>query len=239
MTAFELLVAAASVFGGIVATLAGFGIGSVITPLLAARLGMKLAVAAVAIPHVVGTALRFWFLRKSIDRRVMLSFGVTSALGGLAGAVLHAFIASRALALLLAVLLIFAGVTGLLRVNIRFGRRGAWVAGAVSGMLGGLVGNQGGIRAGAMFGFDVPKEAFIATSTAVALFVDGMRVPVYLATQGRELVGIWPVVLAATIGVVLGTFAGRAILGRLSEATFKRVVSVLLIGLGISMIFIA
>lgn len=239
MTLFELLVAAASLLGGIVATLAGFGIGSVITPLLAARYGMKLAVAAVAIPHVVGTALRFWFLRKSIDRRVMLSFGVTSALGGLAGAVLHAYIASRALALLLAALLIFAGVTGLLGITIRFGRRGAWVAGALSGMLGGLVGNQGGIRAGAMLGFDVPKEAFIATATAVALFVDGMRVPVYLTTQGRQLVAIWPAVAAATIGVVAGTFAGRAILGRLSETTFRRVVSALLIGLGVSMIFIA
>jgi uncharacterized membrane protein YfcA len=239
VTAFELLVAAASAIGGIVATLAGFGIGSVITPLLAARLGMKVAVAAVAIPHVIGTALRFWFLRKSIDRRVMLSFGVTSALGGLAGALLHAFFTSRALALLLAALLIFAGVTGLLGITLRFGRRGAWIAGALSGMLGGLVGNQGGIRAGAMLGFDVPKEAFIATSTAVALFVDGMRVPVYLATQGRELLAIWPLVLVATIGVVLGTFAGRAILGRLSEETFKRVVSVLLIALGVSMLFIA
>lgn len=69
----------------------------------------------------------------------------------------------------------------------------------------------------------------------MALFVDGMRVPVYLATQGRELLAVWPLVLAATIGVLLGTFAGRAILGRLSEEMFKKVVSVLLIGLGISM----
>lgn len=236
---FELLVAAASATGGVIATLAGFGIGSVITPLLAARYGMKLAVAAVAIPHVIGTALRFWFLRKSLDRRVMLSFGVTSAAGGLAGALLHARLGGRSLALLLAALLIFAGVTGLLGITIRFGRRGAWVAGALSGMLGGLVGNQGGIRAGAMIGFDVRKEAFIATSTAVALFVDGLRVPVYLVTHGRELVAIWPVVLVATVGVVIGTIAGRAILGRLSEAAFKRVVSVLLIGLGVAMIVIA
>jgi uncharacterized protein len=236
---FELLVAAASAFGGIVAMLSGFGIGSVITPLLAMRYGMKLAVAAVAIPHVIGTAVRFWFLRKSLDRRVMLTFGLTSAVGGLAGALLHARFSGRALALLMAALLIFAGVTGLLGITLRFGRRGAWVAGALSGMLGGLVGNQGGIRAGAMLGFNVPKEAFIATATAVALVVDGMRVPVYLATQGRELVAMWPVIAVATVGVVIGTIAGRSILGKLSEAAFKRVVSVLLIGLGISMIFVA
>ena len=236
---FELIVALASAIGAIVATLAGFGIGSIITPLLAVRYGMKLAVAAVAIPHVVGTGLRFWFLRKSLDRRVLLSFGLPSALGGLTGALLHARLGGRALGYLLAALLIFAGVTGLLGITIRFGRRTAWFAGALSGMLGGLVGNQGGIRAGAMMGFDVPKEAFVATATAVGLFVDGMRVPVYLYTQGRELLTIWPVVLVATVGVVIGTIAGRAILGRLSEAAFKRVVSVLLIGLGVSMIFIA
>jgi len=236
---FELIVAIASAFGGIVAALAGFGIGSVITPLLAARYGMRVAVAAVAIPHVVGTALRFWFLRRSLDRRVLLSFGLPSAIGGLTGALLHSRIGGRALGLLLAVLLIFAGVTGLLGITLRFGRRSAWLAGALSGMLGGLVGNQGGIRAGAMMGFGVPKEAFIATATAVALFVDGMRVPVYLFTHGRELLAIWPVVLMATIGVLAGTIAGRAILGRLSEEAFKRVVSALLIALGISMFFIA
>ena len=235
---FELLVYAASLFGGVVASLAGFGIGSLITPLLAARLGMKLAVAAVAIPHVIGTAVRLWFLRRELDRRVLYSFGLASAAGGLTGALAQIWIGGRALAYLLAALLIFAGVTGLLGINLRFGRRTALAAGALSGLLGGLVGNQGGIRAGAMMGFDVRKEAFVATSTAVALFVDGVRVPVYLVTRGRELLAIWPLVLGSTVAVVLGTLLGRLILGRLSEDVFRRVVSVLVLGLGISMIFI-
>lgn len=236
---FELLVALASLFGGIVASLAGFGIGSLITPLLAARYGMKLAVAMVAIPHVIGTALRFWFLRKSIDRRVLLTFGAASALGGLAGAILHVWIASRVLAYVLAALLIFAGLTGLLGIQLRFGRTGAWIGGALSGLLGGLVGNQGGIRAGAMLGFNVPKEAFVATSTAVALFIDGARLPVYLWSEGRALQTVWPVVTVSAIAVVAGTIVGRAILGRIPEAAFKRVVSGLILGLGILMLFLA
>ena len=39
----------------------------------------------------------------------------------------------------------------------------AWIAGAMSGFLGGLVGNQGGIRTAAMLGFEVPRQAFVAT----------------------------------------------------------------------------
>jgi hypothetical protein len=236
---FEAIVALAAFAGGVVASLAGFGIGSLITPLLAVRYGMHLAVAMVAIPHVVGTAVRFWFLRRSLDRTVLLTFGVTSALGGLTGALLHAWVGGRALAYVLAALLVFAGLTGLFGVQLRFGRGGAWVAGALSGLLGGLVGNQGGIRAGAMLGFDVPKEAFIATATAVALLIDGARVPVYLYTEGAALLGVWRIIAIATVAVVLGTFIGRIVLGRIPEATFKRVVSGLILLLGISMFFIA
>jgi hypothetical protein len=236
---FETLVAVSAFAGAIVASLAGFGVGSIMTPVLAARYGMHLAVAMVAIPHVIGTALRFWFLRKSLDRRVLLTFGVTSALGGLTGAVLHSWIGGRVLAYILTALLIFAGITGLLGIQLRFGRGGAWIAGALSGLLGGLVGNQGGIRAGAMLGFDVPKEAFVATATAVALLIDGARVPVYLYTEGNALLNVWRIIAVATVAVIIGTIAGRAILGRIPEATFKRVVSGLILLLGISMLFVS
>lgn len=235
---FELAVALASFAGGLIAALAGFGIGSIITPLLAMRYGMSLAVPMVAIPHVLGTAIRFWFLRKSLDRHVLMTFGITSALGGLTGAILQIWIGGRVLALILASLLIFAGITGLAGITLRFGRKTAMVAGALSGLLGGLVGNQGGIRAGAMLGYNVSKEAFVATSTAVGLFIDGMRVPVYLLSAGRQLLSVWPTVAIAAVGVVAGTYAGRLVLGRIEEATFKRVVSGLILLLGVSMLFV-
>ena len=238
MTTHDLLVVLASLAGGTIASLAGFGIGSIVTPLLAARYGMKLAVAVVAIPHVIGTAVRFWFLRHDLDRRVLFSFGAASAIGGLTGAVLHYWVASRALQYLLAALLIFAGAMSLFGITLRFGRRAALAAGALSGVLGGLVGNQGGIRAGAMLGFDVRKEAFVATSTAVALLIDGMRVPVYLWTTGRELLTVAPLVVVSTVAVVAGTLLGRLILGRVSEAVFRRLVGALILGLGISLIFV-
>src|SRR5207237_1027899 len=77
------------------------------------RAGTKLAVAAVSVPHLVGTTLRLWRLWPHVDRRVLLSFGVASAAGGLAGALLHVHADSPALAVVLGVLLVFAGVAGL------------------------------------------------------------------------------------------------------------------------------
>ena len=231
---FEIAVAAAAVLAGVVASVAGFGIGSVLTPLLSVALGTKLAVAAVSIPHVAGTAVRFWMLRGRVDRRVFLWFGLTSAAGGLIGALLHADATSRGLAIVLGGLLLFVGVselTGLMR-HVRLGRRAAWIAGAVSGAFGGLVGNQGGIRSAALLAFEGDKETFIATATAVGLIVDGARMPVYLATEWADLRGVWPLIVLATAGVVAGTLVGRRVLSFVPEPVFRRLVAVLLLLLG-------
>ena len=60
---FEFVVFSAAICGGAVASIAGFGIGSVLTPAIASALGAKLAVAAVSIPHAIGTAFRLWRFR--------------------------------------------------------------------------------------------------------------------------------------------------------------------------------
>jgi uncharacterized membrane protein YfcA len=212
----------------------GFGIGSLLTPVLAIKVGTKLAVAAVALPHAIGTAQRFMLLRRHVDWRVVRSFGITSALGGLAGALLQTRSSSRALEIVFGSLLLLAGITeltGWMR-RVHWSRSAAWVAGALSGALGGLVGNQGGIRTAAMLGYDVPKESFVATATAIALFVDTARVPVYLMTQGKQIAGMGVEVLMVSIAVVVGTFLGSRVLARLSQELFRKLLAVLLLALG-------
>ena len=237
---FRIVVAAAAFIAGAIASIAGFGVGSILTPLLSVETGVKIAVAAVSIPHVIGTAVRFWTLRHRVDLHVLKTFGVMSAAGGLAGALLHAYATTSALRYVLAAILMFAGIMGLtgLSDRLRFGRGGAWIAGGVSGLLGGLIGNQGGIRAAAMLAFDVRKEAFVATATAIALIVDGVRMPVYAINEGRSLLAIWPLIAIATIAVVIGTLLGRSILGRIPDAIFKRIVSALILALGLTMLFV-
>src|SRR5688572_11948733 len=136
---FEPLVFAAALFGGVVAAVAGFGIGSMLTPALALQMDARLAVVAVSIPHAIGTAFRFWLLGARVDSKVLWSFGVTSAAGGLAGALLQGRAATPALMVLFGGLLIFTAVaelTGLSR-RMRFEGPLATVAGAASGLLGG------------------------------------------------------------------------------------------------------
>ena len=158
---FELVVFLAGAFGGAVASVAGFGIGSLLTPAIATATGAKLAVAAVSIPHVIGTSIRFWRLRQAVDWTIVRSFGMTSAAGGVAGALLNTYATSRSLALVFGSLLVLAGASQVTGYAGRWRLRGtlAWFGGALSGFFGGLVGNQGGIRTAAMLGFDVEQTA--------------------------------------------------------------------------------
>jgi uncharacterized membrane protein YfcA len=235
---FNLLYVGVAILAGGVASIAGFGIGSLMTPTLAAVLGTKLAVAAVSIPHAAGTLLRFLMIREHVNRRVLLTFGIASAAGGLLGALLHVRFSSVVLSYVLGGLLVFAGVTGVAGVasRLRFGRGMAWLAGAASGIFGGLVGNQGGIRSAALLGFDIRKQEFVATATAIALMVDAARMPVYFATQFRQISQAWIYVALGTAGVVAGTIAGQRVLRRIPETIFRRIVAVIILLLGIALL---
>jgi hypothetical protein len=236
MTAALLFFAA--ILAGAIAALAGFGIGSVLTPLLALSVGTKEAVVAVSIPHLVATALRFWNLRHKIDRQVLKHFGIASAGGGLLGALLGSRFSSPILAYILGGLLVFAGVTGLtgLSKKMRFGMKVAWLGGSVSGLLGGLVGNQGGIRSAALLGFSLEAKTFVATATAIALIVDGARMPIYFFTSPETVhrLSTWIAIMVA--GAVIGTLVGGKVLARIPEIYFRRLVSLLILALGVVML---
>ena len=235
---FEALAVIGSTVAGGLAAVTGFGIGSLLTPILALQVDTRLAVAAVSIPHVLGTALRFWLLKGGVDRRVLWSFGLTSAAGGLAGAALQGWLGNRWLNVVFGALLLFAAASQASGLVDRLRFRGvvAWLAGAVSGLLGGLVGNQGGIRSAALLGFDLPKHTFIATATAIGLFVDGARMPVYVVTQGPEILSIWWWVALASVGVCVGTVLGNRTLARIPDVWFARILAGVLAALGTVMV---
>lgn len=228
-----------ALLAGGVASISGFGIGSLLTPLFALRMDLQLAVAAVSIPHLLGTAVRFGLIRKDLRKDVFISFGVWSAVGGLIGALLHNAANNPVLVIVFACLLLFAGAVGTfgLSQKMRFPPNVSWLAGLTSGAFGGLVGNQGGIRSAALLGFNLTKQEFVATATGIGLIVDGARMPVYFASRFSDLIQLWLPISVASAGVLLGTWLGKATLSKIPESIFKRVVSMIILVLGITMLF--
>ena len=216
-----------AVLSGATASLVGFGIGSMLTPLLAMPLGTDVAVAAIALPHAAATALRCWRLRREIDWSVLKRFGLLSAVGGLAGALVYTRLDTGVLTRVLGALLVLTAVAQLAGLAARWRAHGVSVGllGLASGFFGGLAGNQGGLRAAALTAFRLSPLAFVATSTATGLLVDAARTPVYLFTAGSALLALWMPITVATIGVLLGTILGERILLGMPRDRFARVVA--------------
>jgi uncharacterized membrane protein YfcA len=228
-----------AVLAGGVAAVAGFGIGSFLTPLLAIEFGTKTAVLLVAIPHACATAVRLWLLRADVDRHVLLTFGAASAAGGLVGALFLTVFASRTMGIILGVLLILSGLGGLTGITARLRiPAGPWsvATGMASGAFGGLVGNQGGIRAAALLHFGLSPAATVATATGIALAVDAARIPIYLATGSAVIAANWPYVVVGAVGVVAGTLLATPILRRLPPHQFRLFVFVVVAALGVLLV---
>lgn len=222
------------VFSGATAAVVGFGIGSLLTPVLALRVGMPIAVAAVALPHAVATAFRCWRLRRSIDWPLLRRFGLISAAGGLAGALLYTRLGGRSLTIALALLLILTGITNITAPTSRpWSNRTAWLLGLLSGFFGGLAGNQGGVRAAALLAFQLPPLTFVATATGTALLVDLARTPIYLWRAGSALAPLWLPLTLATLGVLVGTVIGERILMGVTPSRFRQFVSFAVLALGL------
>jgi uncharacterized protein len=235
MDIFDIVLLLVAVLAGGIASIAGFGIGSLVTPLFALKTGTSIAVAGVSVAHFLGTALRFWIWKKYVNKQVLISFGITSAVGGLIGALFHNIFQNVILTIIFGCLLAFAGISGLTGISekLRLNGPSAWIAGALSGVFGGLVGNQGGIRSAAMFGFDLKGKEFVATATGIALAVDCARMPVYFFIQWKDIGGIWPLIVFASAGVLIGTEIGVWTLGKIPETLFKKIVSGIILLIGI------
>ncbi|HEX5724896.1 MAG TPA: TSUP family transporter, partial [Longimicrobiaceae bacterium] len=179
--------------------------------------------------------LRCWRLRRAIDWTVLRGFGLLSAAGGLAGALLYARLGGRALTAALGALLVLTAAAGLTGWAGRWHPRGpaVWLLGLLSGLFGGLAGNQGGLRAAALGSFRLAPAAFVATATAAGLLVDAARTPVYVWRAGSVLASLAAPIAVATAGVLAGTLLGERVLLGMAPERFRRVVSLAIGALGL------
>lgn len=227
-----------AILSGATATVVGFGIGSLMTPLLAIRFGTTTAVALVTLPHAAATAVRCFRLRAHVNRRVLLRFGLLSAAGALAGALIYTRLGPGTLTRVLGALLLLTAVAQLTGWTSRWQPRGVAVAlfGLTSGFFGGVAGNQGGLRSAALTAFHLPPLGFVATATATALLVDTARTPIYLWYSGPVLVTLWQPILVATAGVLIGTILGERMLLGLSPRRFGQAIGAAIGALGLWML---
>ncbi|MCA1945611.1 MAG: sulfite exporter TauE/SafE family protein [Desulfovibrio sp.] len=228
----------------------GFGLGTVLTPVMAIFFPVETAVALTAVVHFANNCFKLAMFGKAADWKVTLRFGIPALLASLAGAwvlvrvahlapwveysMLGQTMAVTPVKLLVGALIAFFALRELRPQGSRTVYSAAWlpVGGLVSGFFGGLSGNQGAFRSAFLLGAGLHKEAFIATGVVLACVVDVSRLAVYAGLAGSEMVaGNAGLLAAATLSAFLGAFFGGRLLKKITLNTVRRLVGFMLLGL--------
>jgi uncharacterized membrane protein YfcA len=231
----EILVYLVTFLAALITLFTAFGLGTILTPTLTFFYDIKIAVFLTAIVHGFNSLLRVILFRKHISLKVLRRFGILSIMGAFLGAFLQFYLYSSWLKIFLGILLLVLGGQELLPKGrtLTFPRKIDFAGGFFSGLLGGLIGNQGAIRSAYLLNYNLPKEAFIASAASIAFLVDLTRVPVYLISYSRQLGENWLSLLGLVVVAYLGTLTGSRLVKKVSAGAFKKIVALGIVILGV------
>lgn len=221
------------------ATVAGFGSSALLIPVAVLFLDIKTAVFVVAVFHLFNNLFKVRIFRKSIDFKIFLLFGLPSILLAITGSLLISVIPINVVKIVLGAFLVIYAVYSLVNPGFRMrkSKANAVVGGSLSGFLAGLIGLGGAVRGAFLISFSLPKEAYVATSAAIALVIDATRIPTYLATKAVQDTSSYILLPFLCVMAYLGVRTGKVFLKKINQDTFRRIVAAALLIVGIKILF--
>ncbi len=254
-----LIIALAAASAAGLTFFSGFGLGTLLLPVLALFFSVELAVALTAVVHFLNNLLKVALLGRHADRRTLVAFGVLAMVGAYVGAQVLLWLAGREplvsyrigplecqvtpVKLTVAILLIGFTLGDVLpgRRTVLIGRGPLMVGGLLSGFFGGLSGHQGALRSAVLIRSGLTKEQFLGTSVVLACLVDLARLSVYASGFLWERLLERPDIVATAVGgALLGTLLGKRLLPKVTLGAIRVLVSLLVgalaLGLGLGVL---
>lgn len=232
----------------------GFGLGTILTPVLMVFFPVDLAIALTGIVHFFNSLFKLLLVGRKADVQVLLRFGIPAVLAALAGSWLLLQVADTGpiftyqlggkafevfpFKLAVSVLLIGFALLDLLPIfkNLQFSQRLMPLGGVLSGFFGGLCGNQGALRTVFLIKAGLSKEAFVATGAVLSCLVDFSRLAVYATRFAQADLGQnIGLVVCATLSAILGAYLGNRLLQKVTLQFIQTLVAVMLILLSLAM----
>ncbi|MBX9937877.1 MAG: sulfite exporter TauE/SafE family protein [Candidatus Obscuribacterales bacterium] len=244
----QIIIAAFAALGASLLTFfTGFGLGTILLPVLAVFLPLANAVAATALVHFFNSTVKLCLTFRHTNRLIVLKFGIPAFIASYCGAKL--LVLTQAPKLPMALLMAIFAIVDLLKlaekIKLPNKNQTLWLAagGTLSGLFGGYSGHQGAFRTAFLLRMGLSKEALVATAAALAFLVDLMRLMVYqsslnlyvLAGQGENL--MLPITFAATASALLGTIIGSRLLKKVEIRQIEILASVMLLAVSLALAF--
>lgn len=231
-------------------TFSGFGLGTLLMPVIAIFFPLETAIAMTAMVHLANNGFKIALLGRNADINILFRFGLPAILASFAGAAVLIWLSQISRTYALYEYQLFANTYEVLPIKLVIGSlmlcfvimelipRFAKLAfslnflplgGVISGFFGGLSGHQGAFRSMFLLKAGLTKEAFIATGIVVAIMVDLARIAVYgldISTYQKQLE--WPLIVAATLSAFAGAYCGSKLLKKVTIRFIRIMVSILL-----------
>ena len=218
---------------------AGFGLSTMLTPMVLLIMGPHEAVAVVAVVHGAHNAGKFLALRDSVDFSAFRHYGIWLVVGAVIGAALQSKVPQGPLLALIGAFLILLPLLTLSEswTGIRIPEANDRIGGFGSGFMGGLSGHQGALRAMFLTRRLPDKMAYAATASVLALCVDLSRIPVYLFFRPEEIVEHFQITILLVVAALLGVRAGKRWLESMKSEWIHNLVMSGIVGSGVFYIY--
>ena len=218
----------------LIGTLTGFGLSTLMIPVLVLFYPMPETLLFVGAIHWVNDLWKLLLFRQGIRWPLILSFGIPGVVATILAARLLFSIPGATLARILGVFLI-AYVIFLLTKSafqVRQSTVTGAIGGALSGFFAGMFGMGGAIRSLFLTAFNLPKAVYLATAGAIAIAIDTPRLGTYV-WQGARLgpLLLWGMLLFIPASF-LGANAGKRLVDKIPDRHFRKVIAVFLFIVG-------
>ncbi len=233
---------------------AGFGLGTLLMPVMAIFMPIEQAIALTGVVHFLNSLFKFWLIGRLADWSVVLRFGLPALVASLLGAwwlvqlagqpplfsytlAGREFQVTTARLLISGLLLLFVLVEWVPRwKSLAFGPSWMPLGGVLSGLAGGVSGMQGALRSAFLARAGLSRDVFVATGVAIACLVDVSRLGVYASMFVRHRADLdMRLLVAAVSAAFAGALVGRRYLERLTMEGVRTVVAVLLLAMAVAM----
>ncbi len=227
-----------SLFTSIVTLFTGFGVGTIMMPVMALFFDVKVAILLAAIIHIFNNLSRIVLYYRHLRWEIVRRFGVVSILGAFVGSFAQLYVDSswlkNGVGLFLALFALLSLRPGL--INWKLPAVIDVAGGFLSGLIGGLIGNQGAIRSLYLLNYKLEKQELIVSAALIAVVIDLTRIPVYTYANYRYLTDNFLLLALVILASIAGTLIGSRILPQVSSELFKRIILVAVLLLGILML---
>jgi len=223
-----------AILSEILGTVGGFGSSVYFVPLANFFLDFQSVLGITALFHLSSNISKIALFKKGFDKKIALNLGVPAVIFVSIGAYFSSYFNPVLLTYILGFFLIALSLVFLIfkQLRARPTKRNAIVGGALSGFSAGLLGTGGAIRGITLAAFKMNKDKFIATSAVIDLGVDFSRTVVYYFNGYMKYEHIYLVLILVIVGFV-GTWLGKQVLNRISQAQFRAFVLFLILAIGV------